>query len=416
MTMTPNILYIAHRIPYPPNKGDKIRTFNEIKFLSRSYSIDLVAFADNPDDLRYQSDLERYCHDVHIIPLHPLWGKIKGVTALCSGRSISEGYFFDRKALKKISEFISQRDYLAIVCFSSPMAEYILKLLPVLREKKSPPHLIMDFCDVDSDKWTQYAKNAFFPMNFIYAVEARRLLRFEKKVNKLFDTSVFVSKNEAELFKTLVPDSKEVMAISNGVDFDYFSPFSQENGDADIWDEGERHPPSPVIMFAGAMDYHANVEGVTWFCEKILPIIKDVFSGVQFIIAGSNPLPAVKQLEEIENVMVTGFVEDIRPYYQRADLCIVPLRIARGIQNKVLEAMAMGKVVVATRAALDGICADLGTHFIMADDADAFAAEIIALLHDPVRAKSIGTAAREFVKKEFAWDACLQKLEELISS
>jgi sugar transferase (PEP-CTERM/EpsH1 system associated) len=414
MTMTRNILYLAHRIPYPPNKGDKIRTFNEVKYLSRSCSIDLVAFADNPDDVRYKSHLERYCHSVHIILLHPFWAKIKGITAFCSGRSISEGYFFDREVLRKIGELISQRDYLAIFCFSSPMAEYVLKLLPVLTQKINPPRLLMDFCDVDSEKWAQYSRSALFPMKFIYATEARRLLKFEKKVNRIFDTSIFVSKNEAELFKILAPDSKQVVAISNGVDFDYFSSSSQENGNAEIADEREKHPLPPVILFAGAMDYHANIEGVTWFCEKILPGIKDAFPEVQFIIAGSNPHPLVRQLEEIENVIVTGFVEDIRPYYQRADLCVVPLRIARGIQNKVLEAMSMAKPVVATPVALDGICAEPEIHFIMADDADAFMSEVIELLHDPVRAKGIGIAARAFVKKEFAWDACLKKLEELL--
>lgn len=414
MAMARNILYIAHRIPYPPNKGDKIRTFNEIKYLSRSCSIDLVAFADDPDDVRYKSDLERYCHSVHIILLHPFWAKIKGIAALCSGRSISEGYFFDRKMLRKINEFTSRRDYLAIFCFSSPMAQYVLKLLPALNKKTDPPRLIMDFCDVDSEKWAQYSKSSFFPMKPIYAVEAGRLLRFEKKVNSVFDTSIFVSKNEAELFKTLVPGSKQVMAITNGVDFDYFSPFIQQHGDAEIADGREKNSPAPVLLFAGAMDYHANVEGVTWFCEKILSGIKDAFPEVQFIIAGSNPLPTVRRLEEIENVIVTGFVEDIRPYYQRADICVVPLRIARGIQNKVLEAMSMAKPVVATPAALDGIGADPAVHFIMADDAEAFASEVIGLLRDSVRAKNIGTAARAFVKKEFAWDACLKKFEELL--
>jgi len=400
----PDLLYICHRVPFPPNKGDKIRTFNEIKFLSKNWNIDLVSFADTPEDLKYGSDLEKLCRNVFLFPLNPFWAKIKGVQSFLTGKSITEGYFFDITANRRVSALLKEKTYHAIFCFSSPMAAYIFKNLPTIRKKRPVPRLVMDFCDVDSEKWRQYSETAGFPMAMIYKTEFKRLLAYEKKINQEFDTSVFVSKNESLLFKSLIPSAKNVVSVSNGVDFDYFSGLQRKSQTGN----------APTLMFAGAMDYYANIEGVTWFCSHILPKIKEIFPDICFMIVGSNPSSEVRALSKIDNVQVTGYVEDIREYYEKADVCVIPLRIARGIQNKVLEAMAMEKPVVCTSAAFSGINTEPGKHLLIEDREDAFADAIMTLLRNREYAQTLGRAARTMMKSEYAWDTCLEKIGEIL--
>ena len=395
------ILYISHRIPYPPNKGDKIRTFNEIRYLSKKFKIDLVSFADNPADMKHVEDLKSYCRNVFIYPLSPLKGKIKGFQRLASGRTISEGYFFNAAASRKVGELIGRYDYKAIFCFSSPTAEYVIKNFFLIDKKRIKPRLIMDFCDVDSVKWGQYSKTTNFPLNWIYKTESKRLLAYEKKINKMFDASVFVSQNETQLFKMLFPEAINLFSVSNGVDTKYFS--SNQN---------RKTSNKKKMMFAGAMDYYANIEGVTWFCKEILPHIKKRIPELEFYIVGNNPSSEIKALEN-NHITVTGFVEDIRAYYAKADLCVIPLRIARGIQNKLLEAMAMSKPVVTTTVAFSGIGAKAGKHLLLADEASFFVESACKLLENPKKATAIGLEARAFVETEFSWNAKLRELDKL---
>jgi polysaccharide biosynthesis protein PslH len=400
-----DLLYICHRVPFPPNKGDKIRTFNQIKYLCRNWHIDLVSFADDPKDLKYQPELEKFCRRVFLFPLKPLQGKVKGIKSFIAGKSISQGYYFDAGANKRVHHLLKKNHYHAILCFSSPMGTYILENLPGIGSNQATPRRVMDFCDVDSDKWNQYAKKASFPMSLIYRMESGRLLTWEKQVNQQFDASVFVSESETALFNALAPGAKNAVTISNGVDFDYF------HGQNNAMPEPAA---SPVLMFAGAMDYYANIDGVTWFCKKILPIIKKQHPDIIFMIVGSNPTPEVTALANIQGVQIKGFVEDIREYYQKADICVIPLRIARGVQNKVLEAMSMARPVVSTFTAFTGIRAEPGTHLLVEDNEQAFAKTVMALLHDPDRAQRLGNAARDLMVAGYAWDACLEKLDRVL--
>ena len=256
------ILYLSHRIPYPPNKGDKIRSFNEIKYLSKRYEVDLITLADNPHDLKYQKNLKKYCRQVKVFPLNTRTAKIKGLVSLLSGGSISQGYFYLKAFQNIYNQWTFQESYHVVICFSSPMAEYVFKA----PQKKKPAHiLIMDFCDLDSDKWRQYAKKVFFPFNLLYRLEAVRLLTFEKKINQAFDHSVFVSSVEAALFKKYYPQVKRLGVVTNGVDHDYFNP--------DLFNVEEKDN-AMVVGFFGAMDYYANVDGALWFANQIWPLIK----------------------------------------------------------------------------------------------------------------------------------------------
>jgi sugar transferase (PEP-CTERM/EpsH1 system associated) len=406
------ILYIAHRIPYPPNKGDKIRSFNEIKHLSSSHKVDLVCLADNIDDLKFKNDLEKYCRRVFVQHFKISQAKLRGFINLIRGKAISVGYFYMKKIQQVIDRWLSDTVYDAIICFSSPMAEYLFRspfLSHCFSKFAQPatrnPKLIMDFCDLDSDKWLQYSQRSKFPLNLIYRIENKRLLKYEKKINKSFDNSVFVSQQEADLFYRLFPEVKNISVIGNGVDYEYFSP------------EFRTLNPDPrTLMFTGAMDYWANVDGVLWFCEKIFPMIRAGYPKVQFYIVGSNPNPEIQKLGSNKCINVTGFVEDIRPYYNNADICVIPLRIARGVQNKILEAMSMGKAVVTTSTAVQSIKATSGEHLLVEDNSDKFAEAVSMLLENHTLRNYLGTNARQFIKSNYNWQKNMKKFEELVKT
>lgn len=274
----------------------------------------------------------------------------------------------------------------------------------------------MDFVDVDSDKWRQYADESSVPVKLIYWLESKLLVKYEKKINNGFDYSVFVSQPEAELFLRLNPAAKRVKAIPNGVDHVYFSPRSEGASSAAVLNPPVSGSKTPVLLFTGAMDYHANVDGVMWFCNEIFPLIRRENPSAEFYVVGSNPTPEVKRLAEKPGVKVTGFVEDIRPYYRVADVCVIPLRLARGIQNKVLEAMSMAKLVVTTSKALEGIGAMPEEHVLVADDAREMAASVSQLLRSEDKRKLLGQKAREFVVSRFDWSVNMRMFEDLLGN
>lgn len=408
------ILYIAHRIPYPPNKGDKIRSFHEIKYLSEFHEIHLAALVDNPDDYQYEKDLQKYCAKICLASIHPGTDRIKSLLSPICGKPLSVGYFYSGTLQKKIKQWLSQYSYGAVICFSSPVAEYLFaspawkSWFPDGRRKtkKHRPELIMDFCDLDSDKWRQYSDKTLFPFSLLYRLEYKFLLAYEKKINRIFDRSVFISRQEAELFYTLYPKARSVCIIPNGVDHDYFS---FRNPDLPVPEK-----KGPILLFTGAMDYYANADGVCWFCEEIFPLIRMRYSNARFYIVGSKPHPKVRELGKNPHVHVTGFVEDIRPYYEMADISVIPLRIARGVQNKVLEAMSMGKAIVTTPTAVQGISFDCSNAVQVAGTPSDFAESVLFFLENETIRQKYGNNARGFVKKYYDWQQNMQHLEECI--
>ena len=265
----------------------------------------------------------------------------------------------------------------------------------------------MDFMDVDSDKWRQYAETQPWPLSWVYGRESRTLLAFDRRLAGLADASTVVSDKEAELFRHLVPESAEkIFGVSNGIDSDFFSP-------------GRVYPPmidgpGPNLVFTGAMDYWPNVDAVSWFAADILPRIRERFAAARFVIVGSSPAPKVVALGKLDGVHVTGRVADVRPYLAQAAAAVVPIRVARGIQNKVLEAMAMARPVVTTPQALEGIEASPETEVYLAADAPDFAATTIRAIEDP-DASTVGAAGRRRVVESYAWPARLSAYDKLIS-
>ncbi len=404
------ILFIVHRIPFPPNKGDKIRSFNELKYLSQQHSVDLLCLVDEPEDHKYFSELEKLCDRVAAFSLNPHSAKIRGALALLTGGALSSRYFYLQEMQSRFDDWVQTKSYDAILCFSSSMAEYIFESRVLSKLKvMGKPQLIMDFCDVDSAKWRQYSVDSKFPLSWVYNLEFKRLMEYEQRVQNHFDKTVLVSCREAEYFRTHYQNCSSLSVILNGVDHDYFSPTKINRGPKSfLINEG------PKIVFTGAMDYPVNIKGVSWFVREIWPYLQNQFPAIHLYIVGSNPSKEIRDMGVVDNITVTGFVPDIREYYALADICIAPLHQGRGLQNKVLEAMSMATPVVATNRANAGVQGVPGEHLMIADTSEDYVDAISWLLRNSEDAEKMGRAARSFVVSRFDWQSNMSAFEELL--
>jgi len=389
-----DLLLLIHRMPYPPNKGDKIRSYHLLKHLSQSYRVHLATFVDDADDWQHVPRVEAMCASSHFAKLNPLMGRVRSLVGLMANESLSLRYYQDAGMRDWVAKTMAANPISRIVVFSSQMAQYA--------EPYSDARRVVDFCDVDSDKWRQYADNKRWPMSALYRHEARQLLRYERKVAAECDASLFVSDPEAELFRQLAPESRaKIGFFNNGVDTDYFSPLRSYDNP---YQDGER-----ALVFTGAMDYWPNVDAVQWFAAEVFPQLLARFPKARFYIVGARPSAAVQALAENTGVVVTGTVPDVRPYIAHAEVAVAPLRVARGIQNKVLEAMAMARPVVVSPQALEGIEAAPGTDLVLADGAQAFAAAVTKLLNQADGA--LGPSARAAVESLYSWPSNLARID-----
>lgn len=401
-----NILFLAHRIPYPPNKGDKIRSFNEIKHLSKEHSIFLVTTLDEPEEEEYVSELSQYCEDVYAVYFNR---RARLLAQLMKPLPFSVLSFYDNDIQVYVDKLILNNRFDAIIVFCSSMAQYVLDSEAYKKGRLSDVRLILDFVDMDSYKWAQYGKYSRFPLSMIYQIENRRLFKYEVKLNALFGSSVFSSVREVKAFLKHHPDAQNVEAVPNGVDFQYFCL------EKDHSNKGEILPKhGPILLFTGVMDYFANEDGVVWFCNSIFPTIRAAIPDVEFYIVGNKPTDLVWALTELDGVTVTGFVPDIRPYYWMADVCVVPLRIARGLQNKILEAMATGNAVVATSNASDGILCSDNHDIVIAETEEAFSSQAVYLLNDASKRHSLAENARKNILHNYSWEKNMMELDRLL--
>jgi sugar transferase (PEP-CTERM/EpsH1 system associated) len=393
-----NILYLVHRLPYPPNKGDKVRSYHLLKHLAEKNQVYLGTFVDDPDDLQYIEKVRGFCSDLHVARLEPKFAKIRSLNALLADDPLTLRYYRDAGLQDWVDSIFRQQKIDAIVVFSSAMAQYV--------ESKTRLPVIIDFVDVDSAKWTQYAPNHRWPMSWLYRREGMHLLAYEREIAARSARSFFVTEAEAALFTRLAPECTiRVEALCNGVDADYFAPIDN------------RASPFATdelpIVFTGAMDYLPNIDAVRWFAADMLPALCDRWPQLRFYIVGRSPTAAVLALAD-QNVIVTGTVPDVRPYLQHAAVVVAPLRIARGIQNKILEAMAMARPVVASSECAAAVDAVFGQELKTATTPTDFIAEINALLQDPQSGIAIGTAARQKVIERYSWEAHLASIDQYI--
>ncbi len=362
----------------------------------------VVALVDDDADLEHVGGLAQTAKTVSYARISARVRPIRSALAMLSGRPISVSHFYSRDIQAKIDEMIEELDFDAVICSSSPTAEYLFRSSSATSRLASVPR-IMDLIDVDSRKWADYAESSGLLRSLVYRYEARSLAAYEQRIGKAFGRVLVVTPEEADLFRS-ESGCTNVIAVRNGVDFDFFSPSPQPSTNS----------TGRAITFVGVMDYFPNVDGMRWFIDKVLPRVKDRVSDAELFIVGSNPTPAVQAWGEVAGITVTGFVDDVRLYLDRSAVCIAPLRIARGVQNKVLEAMAMARPIVCSEAALTGIEAADGSEVFCRNEPDAFAEAICDLLEDPTTGQAIGRAAREFVESHYSWSACLQPINEII--
>lgn len=404
-----NILFISHRVPFPPNKGEKIRAFNQIRHLAREHSLFLAFLVDDPADLDHLDGLKPHCTGMVHKVIHPQWRKLAALRTIGTGLPMSVDYFYSHALQRKIDAELASKPFDAIVCYSSTTAEYVFRSRAL---KNGPgPRLVMDFVDVDSDKFARYVQTHKFPLSWVYAREGRLLREYERKVARHFHASCFVSAKEVELFGSICPEA-QACSIPNGVDTEFFGQCRLPQGEADPCPAGEK---APVLMFLGAMDYFPNQDAVVWFVREVWPKVRAAHPKAVFRIVGSKPGPGVTALASPENgVDVTGFVPDVRPYLREADVFVAPLRIARGVQNKVLEAMAAGLPVVSRPEAVQGLPGAEDGCLRMAETAGDFARQVLALLEDNHACATQVDKADGFLKN-FCWDSILGEFTSLVA-
>lgn len=386
-----DLLFLAHRSPFPPDRGDKIRAHNVLKYLAARKRVHLLAFADDRRDLD-DGGLASLTASRKV-----LWRSksrvVATLEALAQGKPASLTAFDDKAMRDAVADVLAREAIDTIYVFSGQMAQYV--------PADFGGRVVMDFCDMDSLKFADYAKNAHGPMRWLMAREAGALQAFEQATARRVDASLFVSAAEAQIFRVKT-GAQYVQVVENGIDTDFFDP----EGSFDAVNE-----IGPLIVFTGQMDYRPNVEAVTWFARDILPTIRAAHPGARFAIVGRNPTDAVRALAS-DAVTVTGEVADVRGWLSAAACVVAPLKIARGIQNKVLEAMAMARPVVASEPAAEGI--DHGNTILSGATDEDIARAVITLLDDRALADQLGRAAREQVKRRYGWTARLAPLEALI--
>ena len=386
------ILLVTHRVPYPPNKGDKIRSFHELEFLARRHDIYLGCLAEEGVRKADVETVQAYCKWHAILPNPGKQATLRSLSRLPGGQPLTLPYFWSSQLAARIRDVVQREHVDHALAFSSSMAQYVVDL--------PCRHKVIDFVDVDSEKWRQYAAATSPPFSWVYALEARRMRAYEKSVARRFQHCVFSSSTEVEIFRTFAKGA-HAEVIVNGVDYDYFHP----NG----VDYDRRR-----VVFCGAMDYYPNVDGVLYFVNEIWPMVRAKVPDAVLCVAGRSPAPEIRALGERPDIDVTGEVADIRPYVQRAAVSVASLRVARGIQNKVLEAMSMGTPVVATPEAREGIDGTSGEHLIVAGALTEFAEAVVDLMQSPTRRRCIGQAGRDLVVEHYRWDARLARLETLL--
>jgi sugar transferase (PEP-CTERM/EpsH1 system associated) len=393
-----DLLFLAHRIPYPPNKGDKLRSYHVLHYLSQRYRVHLGCFVDDRADRKHYNKVSALCYETCFVEQSPLLARVQSLRGLATGEALSLPYYRSARMRDWIAQLLANRRIERAFVFSSPMAQYLRQHTGMRR--------VIDFVDVDSEKWRQYADLRPWPLSAIYRREAVRLLAFERDMAARFEHATFVSPAETALFKRLAPNSHaHVSHFSNGVDADYFSPH--------ILHRNPYPAGCQAIVFTGAMDYWPNIEAVEWFAREVFAQVHAQLPTLRFFIVGARPAAQLATLGRQPGVVVTGTVPDTRPFLAHAAMAVAPLRVARGIQNKVLEAMAMQKIIVVSPQALEGISAQPGSELLLARDANEFKRHISFALDAP-GARAVALAARLRVLRDYSWTNNLARLSELL--
>ena len=388
------VFFVCRRVPFPPDRGDKIATFNQIRHLSTRHEVHVFCLGDGDRDLDNIAGLSNYAKSVTAVPVSGLMMKLRIFKALIGDQPLSVAALDEAKLHAAIRQQFSELQPDLIIVYSSNVAQFAEQFPYTPR--------IMPFGDLDSLKWREYAEHSRPPLKWIYAIEERRLLAYERLIAHSFSQASVHTETEKRDFEKLIP-GVPVAVVGNGVDLDYF----RSAGSA-------KQPAS--IVFTGVMDYRPNVDAVVWFCREVLPLVRAEIADANFTICGRRPVRAVRHLAKLGGVTLTGWVPDTRPYLDRAEVFVAPLRIARGVQNKLLEALAMGLPCVASLAARGGTQISAQECILATDDPRQFAEYVIQLLRDAQWRAELGRKARAIAETEYRWEAQMARLDRVIAA
>ncbi len=392
MTEPNNVLLLTHRVPFPPDKGDRILTYHLLKYLAARARVHLACPADEATTSATVARLEPLCVRMTLDPLgRGRWPR--ALASWLSGRTLTEGAFHSPQLLQTVRRWAEEVRFNACLAVSSSMLQYLD--VPGLAGVPTVAHLV----DVDSQKWLDLAAATWGPRAWLYRTEGRRLRRLERGLPARVRAVVLVSEAEANVYRGFCAPGN-VCVVPNGVDTDYFHPAEAQT--------------SADCVFVGALDYLPNSDGIRWLCREVWPKVRRQRPDARLRIVGRNPSHAVRRLGTQAGVDVVGPVPDVRPYLANAGIAVVPLRLARGVQNKVLEALAMGKAVVATSPALAALDVHNEVDVLCADGVDAWTDAIVRLLTDAGLRRRLGAAGRKYVEQRHHWDTCLARLDPLL--
>lgn len=383
------VLFLTHRTPFPPDKGDRIRTYHLLRQLATRGRVWLGCLADELVSPETHAALGELCERVAAVPVGKRSRWAKAFASLASGGSLSEGLFASGELTRVLRTWAAEVTFDAVVASSSALMPYLRD--PVFRDVPK----VVDLIDVDSQKWLDFARASKPPKRWLYRLEAARVRKLEAALAKEVRAASVVSRAEAAVYDAFTHSGAATVA-TNGVDLAYFAPQAVEE--------------QPALAFVGALDYLPNEDAAVWFTNEMWPAIRARFPAAEFRIIGRSPTPAVRALAAVPGVNLIGQVPDVRPFVASASVVVVPLRLARGVQNKVLEAMAMGKAVVAAPASLAALETVSGTHLLSASTTAEWIESVCALLSDPQRRQALGAAARQYVCERHHWEHCLQPL------
>ena len=386
------VLYLCHRFPYPPRRGGKIRPFNMIRHLSKRHEVTVCSLARSPKEADEAQGIAPYCARFFVHTVGGPLQTLRMVARLPTSTPSSFGYFHSTSLARRVRTLLDAERFDLIFVHCSSVARYVV-------DHAGTPK-ILDFGDMDSQKWLEYARYKPFPLRIGYRLEGMKMVAEEKRLARRFDLCTATTRGEWETlegYRLGVPTDW----FPNGVDSEYFAP-AGEPYDAD------------TISFVGRMDYYPNQECMFDFCANTLPRLRARRPNLRLTIVGAEPSAAVRRLGDLPGVAVTGSVPDVRPYLQRSALMIAPLNIARGTQNKILEAMAQGVPVVTSAVAACGVDAVAGEHFVVARTPSEYEAAIMAILDRPDERARLSSAGRDRMRTHHDWSRSMRRLDSII--
>lgn len=388
-----NVLYLCHRFPFPPKRGGKIRPFNMIRHLSANgHRVTVCSLARSPQEAEEARGIAPYCADYSMAQVADPLQTLRMIVRLPLRTPSSMGYFYSPSLAQRVSRLLSERKWDLIFVHCSSVAQYVEQVNGVPK--------ILDFGDMDSQKWLEYANYKPFPLSLGYRLEGNKMLAAEKRLARKFDLCTATTRAEWETldsYRTGVATDW----FPNGVDADFFCP-ADEPYDPD------------TLSFIGRMDYYPNQECMTRFCQQVWPLLRLRRPQIRLLIIGADPSPAMRRLGDLPGVTVTGSVADVRPFVRQSALMVAPLNIARGTQNKILEAMAMGVPVVTSRVAAGGVDAEADQHFVVADTVEEYCSAILRILDDPSERQRLAIAGRQRMLSNHAWPHSMARLDRII--